>query len=112
LIRSATNPNDIILDFFAGSGTMGHAVMQLNMEDKKQAIENGEDPELVGNRKYIMVQFPEEIKEGTEAYKAGYKTISDITIERIKRAGTKILEENPNIKLDLGFQVVEVIRIC
>jgi len=112
LIRSATNTNDIILDFFAGSGTMGHAVMQLNMEDKKQAIENGEDPTLVGNRKYILVQLPEEIKEGTDAYKAGYKKISDITIERIKRAGTKILEENPNIKLDLGFQVVEVIRIC
>jgi len=109
LLEVSTKESDIILDFFAGSGTTGHAVMQLNMEDKKQAIENGEDPELVGNRKYIMVQFPEEIKEGTEAYKAGYKKISDITIERVKRAGNKIREENPDVNLDVGFKVCELI---
>jgi len=108
LITLSIHDDDIILDFFAGSGTTGHAVMQLNMEDKKQAIEKGENPELVGNRKYIMVQLPEEIKEGTEAYKAGYKKISDITIERIKRAGTKILEENPDIQLDVGFKVFDL----
>lgn len=100
--------NNIILDFFAGSGTTGHAVMQLNMEDKKKAIEKGEDPELVGNRKYIMVQLPEPIKEETDAYKAGYKNISDITIDRIKRAREKIAEANPDIELDTGFKVFKL----
>jgi adenine-specific DNA-methyltransferase len=107
LASSATNNNDIILDFFAGSGTTGHAVMQLNLEEKKQAIDNGEDPTLVGNRKYIMVQLPELIGEKTDAYKAGYKKISDITIDRIKRVGTKISEENTDVKLDVGFKVFE-----
>jgi len=108
-ITISTQANDIILDFFAGSGTTGHAVMQLNLEEKKQAIENGEDPTLVGNRRYIMVQLPEQIDEKTDAYKAGYKKISDITIERVKRAGNKISEENPDINLDIGFKVFELI---
>ena len=105
LINSATNENDIILDFFAGSGTTGHAVMEMNLENKKKAIETGEDPELVGNRKYIMVQLPETINEKTDAYKAGYKKISDITIDRIKRVGNKISEENPDMNLDIGFKL-------
>lgn len=104
-ITISTQDNDIILDFFAGSGTTGHAVMEINLENKKKAIENGEDPTLVGNRKYIMVQLPEIIDEKTDAYKAGYKKISDITIERIKRVGNKIIEENPDIDLDVGFKV-------
>lgn len=104
-ITISTQDNDIILDFFAGSGTTGHAVMEINLENKKKAIENGEDPTLVGNRKYIMVQLPEIIDEKTYAYKEGYKKISDITIERIKRAGNKISEENPDIDLDVGFKV-------
>jgi len=73
-------PNDIILDFFSGSGTTAHAVMQLNAEDG-------------GNRKFIMVQLPEPCDENSEAFKAGYKTIAEIGKERIRRAGKKILEE-------------------
>ena len=72
--------NDIILDFFAGSGTTAHAVMDLNKEDG-------------GNRKYICVQLPELTDEKSEAYKAGYATIADISKERIRRAGKKIGEE-------------------
>ena len=104
------NNNDIIMDFFAGSGTTGHAVMQMNLEDKKKAIEKGENPELVGNRKYIMVQLPEAIDEKSDAYKAGYKKISDITIERIKRARNKIKEEldNTDIEIDLSFKIFEL----
>lgn len=84
--------DDIILDFFAGSGTTAHAVMDLNAEDG-------------GNRKWICVQLPELTDEKSEAYKAGYKTISEISRERIKRAGKKIKEENKDKKdLDLGFK--------
>jgi adenine-specific DNA-methyltransferase len=72
ILRLISNPNDVILDFFAGSGTTGQAVMELNQEDG-------------GNRKYILVQLPEATDEKSEAYKAGYKKISDITIERNKR---------------------------
>ena len=77
LISQATTENDIILDFFAGSGTTAHAVMDLNAEDG-------------GNRKYILVQLPEATDEKSEAYKAGYKKISDITKERIKRVIKKL----------------------
>ena len=76
----ASNPNDIILDFFAGSATTAHAVMQLNAEDG-------------GNRKFIMVQLPELCNEQSEAFKAGYKTIAEISKERIRRAGKKIKDE-------------------
>ena len=92
----------IILDFFSGSATTAHAVMQLNAEDG-------------GHRKFIMVQLPEKCDEKSEAYKAGYKTICEIGKERIRRAGKKIREENtdnsslltPNSKLDTGFRVLK-----
>src|SRR5690606_18122912 len=81
LIRLANLENDsIVLDFFAGSGTTAHAVMELNKEDG-------------GNRKYICVQLPELTDEKSEAYKAGYKTIAEISKERIRRAGKKIQAE-------------------
>lgn len=90
-----TKSNDIILDFFSGSATTAHAVMQLNAE------ENGE-----GKRKFIMVQIAEETPEGSPARNAGYTTIDQIGMERIKRAAKKIREENPLFagKMDLGFK--------
>lgn len=88
--------NSIIIDFFSGSATTAHAVMQLNAEDG-------------GNRKFIMVQLPEKCDEKSEAYKAGYKTICDIGKERIRRAGKKIKEENPSAaNLDVGFRVFKL----
>ena len=86
--------DSIILDFFSGSATTAHAVMQLNAEDG-------------GNRKFILVQLPEETTEDSEAYKAGYKNICEIGKERIRRAGKKIKEENPltTQDLDTGFRV-------
>ncbi|MGL2863528.1 site-specific DNA-methyltransferase [Helicobacter pylori] len=96
---TATNSNDIILDFFAGSGTTAHAVMELNAEDK-------------GNREFILVQIDEEIKEDKSAYdfcknvlKSAKPIISDITIERVKRAAQKIIESSKDSGLDLGFKV-------
>lgn len=88
LIRSERD--DIFLDFFAGSGTTAHAVMDLNKEDG-------------GSRNFIMVQIPEATDEKSEAYKAGYKKISEITIERVKRAGERIHAEKPEV--DTGFKV-------
>ena len=87
---------DIILDFFSGSATTAHAVMQLNAEDG-------------GNRKFIMVQLPEKTDEKSEAYKAGYQNICEIGKERIRRAGAKIKEENPmtTMDLDVGFRVLK-----
>lgn len=96
-IESATSNNDIILDFFSWSWTTAHAVMDLNTSDG-------------GNRKYIMVQYPEDTEEWSEAYKAWYKTIPEIARERIRRAGQKILEDNKDmlagreIPLDIGFK--------
>lgn len=94
---SLPDNNDIILDFFSGSATTAHAVMQLNAEDG-------------GNRKFIMVQLPEKTAEKSETYKAGYKNICEIGKERIRRAGKKILEEHPEAagKLDTGFRVLKV----
>jgi len=86
--------NDIILDFFSGSATTAHAVMQLNAEDG-------------GNRKYIMVQLPEPCNEKSEAYKAGFKNISEIGKERIRRAAKKIKEET-GADIDYGFRVFKV----
>lgn len=86
--------NMIVLDFFSGSATTAHAVMQLNVEDG-------------GNRKFIMVQLPEETDEKSEAYKAGYKNICEIGKERIRRAAKKIAEENPEAKFDGGFRVLK-----
>ena len=96
LIRLCGCKNDIILDFFSGSATTAHAVMQLNAEDG-------------GKRKFIMVQLPEVCAENSEAYKAGYKNICEIGKERIRRAGKKIKEENPltTQDLDIGFRVLK-----
>lgn len=95
-ISSISDKSAIILDFFSGSATTAHAVMQLNAEDG-------------GHRKFIMVQLPEKTGEKSEAYKAGYKTICEIGKERIRRAGAKIKEEAgltaPN--LDVGFRVLK-----
>lgn len=104
----SSKKNDIILDFFSGSATTAHAVMQLNAEDG-------------GNRKFIMVQLPEETDKKSEAYKAGYKNICEIGKERIRRAGQKIRNEQlgiknegdnsslqtPNSSLDTGFRVLK-----
>jgi adenine-specific DNA-methyltransferase len=98
--------NAIVMDFFAGSGTTAHAVLDLNKEDD-------------GNRKFICVQMPEKTEEGSEAYKAGYKTISDIAKERIRRVIDKINKEQEDKKdliteledkkpLDLGFKVFKL----
>jgi len=88
--------DSLILDFFSGSATTAHAVMQLNAEDG-------------GKRKFIMVQLQEECAENSEAYKAGYKNICEIGKERIRRAGQKIKEENPltTQDLDIGFRVLK-----
>ncbi len=106
----SSKEGDIILDFFSGSATTAHAVMQLNAEDG-------------GHRKFIMVQLPEKCDETSEAYKAGYKTICEIGKERIRRAGEKILKESgalrvesevnstlhsPNSTLDVGFRVLKL----
>lgn len=85
-----TNNDDVFLDFFSGSATTAHAVMQLNAADG-------------GNRKYILVQLPEQIKEDKPAYKAGYRTIDEIGRERIRRAAKKIKEET-NADIDYGFK--------
>lgn len=90
-----TDNNAIILDFFSGSATTAHSVMQLNAEGN-------------GNRKYIMVQLPEPTDEKSEAYKAGYKNICEIGKERIRRAAKKIAEENPDAKYDGGFRVLKL----
>lgn len=89
----------IFLDFFCGSATTAHAVMELNAEDG-------------GSRKFIMVQLPEQTDEKSEAHKAGYKNIAEISKERIRRAGKKILEDNATKegieKLDIGFRVLKI----
>ncbi len=87
--------DSIILDFFSGSATTAHAVMQLNAEDR-------------GNRKFIMVQLPEKTDEKSEAYKAGYSNICEIGKERIRRAAKKIAEEHPDAKFDGGFRVLKL----
>lgn len=94
ILQISTSDNDIILDFFSGSATTAHATMQMNLEDG-------------GNRKFIAIQLKENTNEKTEAFKAGYKNISEIGKERIRRAGKKIIQENPNVagKLDIGFKV-------
>ena len=96
LISTSTEKNDLVLDFFSGSATTAHAVMQLNAEDG-------------GHRKFIMVQLPEVTDEKSEAYKAGYKNICEIGKERIRRAGRKIKEDSPltTQDLDTGFRVLK-----
>ena len=111
VVEQVTSDNDIILDFFSGSATTAHAVMQLNAEDG-------------GNRKFICVQLPELCDEKSEAYKAGYKNICEIGKERIRRAGAKIMHnsqctihneedtqimlEDNNCELDTGFKVFKL----
>ena len=105
LAQYSSAADDIVMDFFSGSATTAHAVMQLNAEDG-------------GHRKFIMVQLPEKCDEKSEAYKAGYKNICEIGKERIRRAGEKILKEqlannnstlnSPNSKLDIGFRVLKL----
>lgn len=101
LLNLVNEKSDIILDFFSGSATTAHAVMQLNAEDG-------------GNRQFIMVQLPEVCDEKSEAYKAGYQNICEIGKERIRRAGKKILEENNQMtledkeQLDIGFKVFKL----
>lgn len=110
ILEIAINNEDIALDFFAGSGTLGQAVTELNKKDG-------------GNRKYILVQLPEAIDKKSEAYQAGYKKISDITIERNKRVIEKIIEEKKNKQPDLfsgdknedslkglGFKVFKLVK--
>lgn len=106
-LQIGTNPNDIILDFFSGSATTAHAVMQLNADDG-------------GNRRFICVQLPEPTQEDSEAFKAGYKNICEIGKERIRRAGEKIKEEvesgnqqlkfdeQPKTVSDIGFKVFKL----
>lgn len=98
-LEISTDENDIVLDFFAGSSTTAHAVMQLNSQK-------------INNLKFIMVQLPEQTDEKSEAYKAGYQTIAEISKERIRRAGQKILADNADKegieKLDIGFRVLKV----
>lgn len=86
---------DIVLDFFSGSATTAHAVMQLNVENGRKS-------------KYIMVQLPEKTDENSEAYKAGYSNICEIGKERIRRAAKKIAEENPDAEFDGGFRVLKL----
>ena len=94
-----TKKEDIVVDFFAGSSTTAHAVMQMNAEDGDK-------------RKFIMVQLPEQTDEKSEAFKTGYKNIAEISKERIRRAGKKILADNADKKdienLDIGFRVLKI----
>ena len=96
-IKQAADEDSTVLDFFSGSATTAHAVMQLNAEDG-------------GHRKFIMVQLPEKCDEASEAYKAGYKNICEIGKERIRRAGDKIKSESPTTTqdLDIGFRVLKL----
>lgn len=102
LLRLGSSNGDLVLDFFAGSGTTAHAVMALNAEDG-------------GNRRCISVQLPEPTDEKSDARKAGYETISEITRERIRRAGTKILEDESakldghSDTLDVGFRAYKLV---
>jgi adenine-specific DNA-methyltransferase len=104
ILELYTDRSDLILDFFSGSATTAHAVMQLNAEDG-------------GNRRYILVQIPEPTDPKSEAYKAGYKNICEIGKERIRRAGEKIIDngklkiDNKELKidnLDIGFKVFKL----
>ena len=97
LVQIGSDPDSLVLDFFSGSATTAHAVMQLNAEDG-------------GKRRYICVQLPEETPEDSEAHKAGYDTICEIGKERIRRAGRKIREEHAQLgdELDIGFRVLRL----
>ena len=92
---AALDKDSIIIDFFSGSATTAHAIMQLNAEDG-------------GNRKFVLVQLPEACEEKSPAFIAGYKNICEIGKERIRRAGEKIKQENPEADIDIGFKVFRV----
>ena len=98
-LEHGTNKNDVVIDFFAGSGTTAHAVMMLNAEDG-------------GSRKCISIQLPEEADEKSEAFKSGYKNIAEISKERIRRVGKKIKEDNADKEgienIDTGFRVFKI----
>lgn len=95
IVEQGATEEGIVLDFFSGSATTAHAVMQLNAED-------------AGYRKFIMIQLPEPCDEKSEAYKAGYSNICEIGKERIRRAAKKIAEEHPDAKFDGGFRVLKL----
>ena len=95
LVYLSVKDTDLVLDFFSGSGTTAHAVMQLNAEDN-------------GNRRFICVQLPEVMDEKSEAFKAGFKNIAEISKERIRRAGKQIAENYPDKKMDIGFKVFKL----
>lgn len=97
MLELYTDNNDIILDFFSGSSTTAHSVMQLNVDDR-------------GNRKFICVQLPEPCYDKSEAYNSGYKNICEIGKERIRRAGEKIKQEKgfESLNLDVGFKVLKL----
>ncbi len=96
-LKLVDDPEMIVMDFFSGSATTADAVMQKNASDG-------------GNRRWIMIQFPEEVDENTNAYKDGFKTIAEVGKERIRRAGKKIKDDNPMMTqdLDTGFRVFKV----
>lgn len=96
-LATANDKNAIVMDFFAGSGTTAHAVMKLNSDDG-------------GNRRFIMVQVPQKCDENTEPYANGYKTIADISMERIRQAGKNLLEEpsNEGWLKDVGFRAFRI----
>lgn len=98
MILIGSSENDLILDFFAGSGTTGHAVMAQNAEDG-------------GDRRYILVQLDEKTDKKSEAYKSGYKSIFDLTRDRLSRAAEKICTDYPEYTGDLGFKVFETLPI-
>ncbi|WP_276810812.1 site-specific DNA-methyltransferase [Haemophilus pittmaniae] len=95
MLKIGVDKNDLILDFFSGSGTTAHAVMQLNAEDN-------------GNRRFICVQLPEVTNEKSEAFKAGFKNIAEISKERIRRAGKQITENHPDKQIDTGFKAFKL----
>ncbi len=95
LLSIGADKDSLIFDFFSGSGTTAHAVMQLNAEDN-------------GNRRFICAQLPEVMDEKSEAFKAGFKNIAEISKERIRRAGKKIAENHPDKQLDTGFKVFKL----
>ena len=95
LIKVLSNEDSIVLDFFSGSATTAHSVMDINAAEKT-------------SRKFIMVQYNEQLSEESDAYKAGYSNICEIGKERIRRAGEKIKSENPDADIDVGFKVFRV----
>lgn len=97
IIDLGTDSDSLILDFFAGSATTAHAVMQSNAKDG-------------GNRRFICVQLPEATNKKSQAHQAGFATITEISKERIRRAGAKIKADNPNKKIDTGFRVFKMVN--